>query len=186
MDASPIADFVCMTNKTQLSFNHMRNREDLSDVILRCGRKEFPVHRFLLAACSPYFKSFFEKRSDAKINIVLDNVKRVDLEHALTYMYNGCVVIKNDDIQGFCELLEMFLMPLPEDIDVTENNETENEIVEMESFDETDSEYETDGNIFKKNLPNNLKLNKINDLFIKIQKTNMMILYKVCVSGWNI
>ncbi|XP_031622367.1 uncharacterized protein LOC116340190 [Contarinia nasturtii] len=120
MDSTKRDDFICVTNRTQLNFNHMRNREDLSDINLRCDRREFRVHRFLLAACSPYFKSLFERRANTKLNIVLSNVNGYDMDHVLTYMYAGRVNIKDADIQGFCELLELFLMPLPDGIDVVD------------------------------------------------------------------
>lgn len=115
---------VHIRNEAKLTFKEMWNRDDLSDVQLCCDRKRFHVHRFLLAACSPYFQSLFQKNACENLTIEIDNVKCADLEHVLTYMYEGSVQLKNDDLQGFGELLEMFLMPLPADMTVAGDNAT--------------------------------------------------------------
>lgn len=117
---------VHIRNESMLTFEGMWHRNDLSDVELCCDRQKFHVHRFLLAACSPYFQSLFQQNTCAKLNIVLDNVAAKDLQHVLTYMYKGSVRLKNDDLQGFGELLDMFLMPLPADMIVScENSESD-------------------------------------------------------------
>lgn len=124
-------DYVYIRNESMPTFKEMWNRDDLSDVQLCCDSKKFNVHRFLLAACSPYFQSLFQRNSCENLNVEIDNVKCVDLQHVLTYMYEGSVRVKNDDLQGFGELLEMFLMPLPVDMVVsTENSETDVESIE--------------------------------------------------------
>lgn len=97
----------------------MWKREDLSDVKLCCDQIEYNVHKCLLAACSPYFRSIFKQKTDKKLNIRLENVASDDLRRVLLYMYQGSVHVQNDDVQGFCELLEMFWMPLPSEIDVS-------------------------------------------------------------------
>lgn len=132
--------YINVKNKSNLSFKEMWNRTDLSDLKLCCDTDEFRLHRFLLAACSPYFRHLFEKRPDSNQNIILEHVNGDDLRRVLLYMYHGSVMIKNDDIQGFCELLEMFLMPMPDDVAVSDSeSESENE---MESQSESDSEEE--------------------------------------------
>lgn len=119
MDVS--THYVYIRNESLLSFKDMQNRDDLSDIQLCCSfdKRRFKVHRFLLAACSPYFQSLFQQNSCENLNILLDNVDGADLKHVLTYMYEGSVRLKNDDLQGFGELLEMFLMPLPADMIVS-------------------------------------------------------------------
>lgn len=129
---------VHIRNETKLTFKEMWNRDDLSDVQLRCDRKKFSVHRFLLSACSPYFQTIFQKSACKNLTIEIDNVKCADLEHVLTYMYEGSVLLKNDDLQGFGELLEMFLMPLPADMTVSGDNEEEEEEDDLESNIEID------------------------------------------------
>lgn len=143
MDTVPIADCIHVKNKSNLSFKEMWNRTDLSDIKLSCDQIEFNVHRFLLAACSPYFRRLFEKNPEKNLNIILEKVNGDDLRRVLFYMYHGSVSIKNDDIQGFCELLEWFSMSVPDDVVVSAS---ENES-DSESEYETDSEYESDGKL---------------------------------------
>lgn len=143
MDTVPQVDCIHVKNKSNLSFKEMWNRKDLSDIKLCCNQTEFYVHRFLLAACSPYFKRLFEKNPEKNLNIILKKVKGDDLRRVLLYMYHGSVLIKNDDIQGFCEILELFLMSVPDDVVVSAS---ENEFDSAsESDNESDSEYESDG-----------------------------------------
>lgn len=120
-------DHVHVVSESKLSFEMMWNRFDLSDITLCCDQREFRVHRFLLAACSPYFRSIFQKNPSKKLNIIIENVLSDDLENALLYMYRGSIVIEQEAIQGFCELLEMFQMSLPDEIVVSSDSETEAE-----------------------------------------------------------
>jgi len=46
-------------------FNALRSQNLLCDVTLIAGNSRFPVHRSLLAACSPYFKEMFTKDNQA-------------------------------------------------------------------------------------------------------------------------
>lgn len=121
---------VYIRNEAKLTFKEMWNRDDLSDVRLCCDQKKFHAHRFLLAACSPYFQSLFQKNACENLTIEIDNVKCKDLEHVLAYMYEGSVLLQNDDLQGFGELLEMFLMPLPADMTVSGDNADEEDGLE--------------------------------------------------------
>lgn len=122
---------VQIVSESKLSFGQMWNRHDLSDMTLCCEQREFPVHRFLLSACSPYFRKFNEShQSKKKLNIVIENVSSDDLERVLLYMYHGSLSIKQEDIQGLCEVLEMFEMHLPEEIIASDSdNETDNDSV---------------------------------------------------------
>lgn len=125
---------VHIRNEAIQTFAEMWNRHDLSDVQLRCDQQTFKVHRILLAACSPYFQALFQQNTCETLNIVLDNISCTDLQHVLAYMYNGSVQLSDDDLQGFGELLEMFLMPLPADMIVScENSEDD-----IESNDQSD------------------------------------------------
>lgn len=147
MDSVSTSDNIFVKTKSTLSFKQMFNREDLSDITLQCGRNKFRVHRFLLAACSPYLRSLFQTKKSS--TITLDNVNVDDLRLVLHYMYHGSVKIKNDEIQGFCELLELFLMSIPDDIAVSVSESESQDEVEMKS--EPDTEYKIEGKFWTKN-----------------------------------
>jgi len=48
-------------NQLLEGFNTLRSQTLLCDVTLITGSVRFPVHRALLAACSPYFRDMFTK-----------------------------------------------------------------------------------------------------------------------------
>ena len=48
-------------NQLLEGFNALRSQVLLCDVTLISGSSRFPVHRALLAACSPYFRDMFTK-----------------------------------------------------------------------------------------------------------------------------
>lgn len=120
MDASTEdSNCIYIRNQANLTFKEMWTRNDLSDCILCCDQQVFNVHRFLLAACSPYFRKLFNRKSAQNVKILVKDVRSDDLRRVLQYMYNGSVMIKNEELQAFGELLEMFLMPLPDDMIVS-------------------------------------------------------------------
>lgn len=115
-----------VTNKSNVSFKQMLHRKDLSDITLSCGERKFQVHRMLLAACSPYFRFLLRKRPTKLLNVVIENVSADDLERVLHYMYHGSIMLTDKHIQGFCEVLEMFMMSLPNNI-IVSSSESESE-----------------------------------------------------------
>lgn len=127
-------EYVEVTNRSKVSYKEMCHREDLSDLTIRCDEREFQVHRIILAACSPYFRLLFQKKPTT-MNIVLDNVASTDLERVLHYMYHGSVEVSDQHVQGFGEILEMFMMPLPDNIEISETeSEFENEAESYGNF----------------------------------------------------
>lgn len=109
---------VQIVSKAKHSFGKLWDRDDLSDVKLCCDQHEFQVHRFLLAACSPYFRKLFQTNPTTNLKIVIEDVHKDHLERMLLYMYRGAIEIKDENLEEFCTLLEKFEIPLPEDIDV--------------------------------------------------------------------
>lgn len=138
---SDSAGYIHVRNQSNLNFKGMRNRDDLSDVKLFCERQVFNVHRFLLAACSPYFRSTFKSNRCDKLEIGLPDVSSDDLRHVLQYIYEGSVTVKDEALQGFGELLEMFEMPLPDEMNV-EYDDDDDDYTD-DSYDDS-SDYESE------------------------------------------
>ena len=52
--------------------------------------REFPAHRCVLAACSPWFETRFKVHKALKEVIEVENCKNYEVFHlVLTYMYSG-------------------------------------------------------------------------------------------------
>ncbi|XP_078481184.1 kelch-like protein 13 [Ciona intestinalis] len=95
-------------------FNALRFDNLLCDVTLIAGNTRFPVHRALLAACSPYFKSMFTKDSqNAQIgrnegtkytwfseSIELRGISSDGLKHIVEFMYTGKLPISMKSVQN--------------------------------------------------------------------------------------
>ncbi|XP_076799625.1 kelch-like protein 13 isoform X2 [Clavelina lepadiformis] len=95
-------------------FNALRSQVLLCDVTLISGSSRFPVHRALLAACSPYFKEMFTKdnhteqisrNEGAKYtwfseSIELRGISSEGLKHIVEFMYTGKLPISMQSVQN--------------------------------------------------------------------------------------
>ena len=71
--------------------NELRKQNTLCDVTLVAEGTEFPVHKLVVASCSPYFKAMFngamsESNSD-RVN--LEGVQSDALRQLVEYIYTG-------------------------------------------------------------------------------------------------
>ena len=84
------------------SFELLKNEEYLQDVIL-VGDDDYQIkaHKFVLSACSSYFKRIFTKNIQSNILLCLEGTTQKDLKNILDYMYNGEVQIFQDDLDRF-------------------------------------------------------------------------------------
>lgn len=54
------------------AFESLQSTEDLADVTLTCEGISLKAHKFILSACSPYFRTIFKVRNHAGVyNVVL-------------------------------------------------------------------------------------------------------------------
>ena len=74
----------------------------LCDVIIQATDREYPVHRNVLAACSPYFETALKTESDRKI--IVDTKYPEMLDMVIDYMYTGSVTIQADSISEILRL----------------------------------------------------------------------------------
>lgn len=64
-------------------------QEQYCDATILCEGHFYRVHRFVLATCSSYFEQMFSRLECKHPMIVLADIKAVQLEALLIYMYNG-------------------------------------------------------------------------------------------------
>ena len=81
---------------------HLRQNIDLCDVTLVVGEREFPAHRVVLAASSPYFRAMFtnEHLESKQTRISLQQVDGDTLELLLDFIYSSELKISEDNVQN--------------------------------------------------------------------------------------
>lgn len=90
------------------AFKNLRDEEDFVDVTLCSEGKNLKAHKFVLSACSPYFKDLLKG-----INIwqhpviILKDVLIQDLQNILEFVYVGEVNVSQEDLQSFLKTAEL-------------------------------------------------------------------------------
>ena len=82
--------------------------DDLADVTLTCcGGAPFHAHKMVLAAASTYFRNFF-REVRGKITqhqvIFMKDIRPLELESLLQFIYMGEVEIPSDDVEGVIKI----------------------------------------------------------------------------------
>ena len=64
-----------------------------SDLTIRCGRKEFKVHKAVLASQSPVFRRMLESdMKEQRTNVIeISDIDQAVISDMLAYIYTGCV-----------------------------------------------------------------------------------------------
>lgn len=111
--ASSSGDQVCIQNNAQqfhndsqtkeafLVMNDLRKENILCDVTLNAGSVKIPVHRVVLASCSPYFKAMFAgKLSESSAeHVTLNGVDSNALSSLVDYIYTSMIEVTEDNVQ---------------------------------------------------------------------------------------
>lgn len=95
-------------------FDELRADAHLCDVTLIAGNAKYPVHRSLLAACSPYFRQMFTKDAQSSTicrsegskytwfseSIELRGISSEGLRHIVEFIYTGRIPISMTTVQN--------------------------------------------------------------------------------------
>ncbi|XP_038076365.1 kelch-like protein 10 [Patiria miniata] len=91
-------------------FDELRKNGQLCDVVLRCENQDFPSHRNILAACSPYFRALFtngmHETQERVVNI--PNTKANLLALILDYAYTRQVKITAENVEELLPAADQF------------------------------------------------------------------------------
>ncbi|XP_076147434.1 kelch-like protein 40b [Alosa pseudoharengus] len=83
------------------------------DCVLKIKGKEFPCHRLVLAACSSYFRAFFQSEEDEskKREVVLDEVEPGVMGMILRYLYTSNINVTEQNVQDVFAVANMLQIP---------------------------------------------------------------------------
>jgi len=128
------ANIVCALGNLKLD-------EDFVDVTLSCEGRTIKAHKVILSACSAYFKNVFKENPCQHPVVILKDVRHVDLESLVKYMYAGQVYIKQDQLGRFLKTAEALQVKglaehpnISSKVEKEEDDEEEEEEEEMEGY----------------------------------------------------
>ena len=80
--------------------NVLRNEKKLCDVVLQVEKKEFHVHKIVLAGISPYLRAMFTNgmSESEKKNIDIHGIDQGTMEILLNYCYTGTIEIDTENV----------------------------------------------------------------------------------------
>ncbi|XP_042233532.1 zinc finger and BTB domain-containing protein 46-like isoform X3 [Homarus americanus] len=116
-------------NNHSTTFCHMlsqlRHKERYTDATVACEGKFYPVHKLVLSTCSQYFEDMFEHTLGKHPVVLLQDVRRDELEALLSYMYAGIVSVAQRDLARLikvAELLQIKGLAVPDEIPIDKKN----------------------------------------------------------------
>lgn len=83
------------------AFESLQNTEDLADVTLTCEGINIKAHKFILSACSPYFRTIFKENPCSHPIVILKDVAHSDLMAIINFMYHGEVTVTEEQLASF-------------------------------------------------------------------------------------
>ncbi|XP_014112259.1 PREDICTED: kelch-like protein 40 isoform X2 [Pseudopodoces humilis] len=91
----------------------MLDHNKFLDCVLKVKGKEFPCHRLVLAACSPYFRAMFlsDMEESKKREINLEDVDPDVMGKILHYIYTSELEITEQNVQDIFSVANMFQIP---------------------------------------------------------------------------
>ncbi|ETE61556.1 Kelch repeat and BTB domain-containing protein 5, partial [Ophiophagus hannah] len=91
----------------------MLDHQKFLDCVLKVKGKEFPCHRLVLAACSPYFRAMFlsDREESQKKEVNLEDVDPEVMSKILHYIYTSELEITEQNVQDIFSVANMFQIP---------------------------------------------------------------------------
>ena len=88
------------------AFESLRNDKKFTDVTLACEDGQLEAHKVILAASSPFYRNIFKQNKHAHPLIFMRNVKFVDLEAIIDFLYCGETNVFQENLDSFLALAE--------------------------------------------------------------------------------
>lgn len=81
------------------------------DCVVRVGEREFPCHRLVLAACSPYFRARFLAEPEQAGELRLEEVSPDVVAQVLHYLYTSEIALDEASVQDLFAAAHRFQIP---------------------------------------------------------------------------
>ncbi|XP_039693365.1 kelch-like protein 40 [Pteropus medius] len=81
------------------------------DCVVRVGEREFPCHRLVLAACSPYFRARFLAEPERAGELRLEEVSPEVVAQVLHYLYTSEIALDEASVQDLFAAAHRFQIP---------------------------------------------------------------------------
>ncbi|CAH6777577.1 kelch-like protein 40 [Phodopus roborovskii] len=81
------------------------------DCVVRVGEREFPCHRLVLAACSPYFRARFLAEPEGAGELRLEEVSPDVVSQVLHYLYTSEIALDEASVQDLFAAAHRFQIP---------------------------------------------------------------------------
>ncbi|KAH3809199.1 kelch-like protein 24 [Dreissena polymorpha] len=83
------------------NLNEMRIKRLFTDTVLCLGQEEFPCHKNILSASSPYFQAMFtnDLRENRDMRVHFDDISPWTFKRIIDYVYTGKLEISTDNAQ---------------------------------------------------------------------------------------
>ncbi|EFB20514.1 hypothetical protein PANDA_015177, partial [Ailuropoda melanoleuca] len=81
------------------------------DCVVRVGEREFPCHRLVLAACSPYFRARFLAEPERAGELRLEDVSPDVVAQVLHYLYTSEIALDEASVQDLFAAAHRFQIP---------------------------------------------------------------------------
>lgn len=117
------------------TFKSLRANGEFCDVTLMCENWSIRAHKSILASASPYFHEVLNGVSTASPIIIINDVRYDDLLAIVTYIYEGMVVLPENQCESFKIVAQML------EIDLTENGAEKREASDTISQDIPEMEH---------------------------------------------
>ncbi|XP_026872009.1 kelch-like protein 40b [Electrophorus electricus] len=87
--------------------------DSMVDCVLKIKDKEFPCHRLVLAACSSYFRAFFQSgvEESKQREIVLEDIEPGVMGMVLKYLYTSSISVTEQNVQDIFALANILQIP---------------------------------------------------------------------------
>ena len=120
------------------TFSSLRSSQYFTDVTLVSDDlQQVAAHKLVLTACSGYFGSILKRSTHPHPLLCLEGVSSAQLSHILQYIYNGEIMLNQDEVEQFLTIakrLRLQGLTSNDDQESKPHSETEEMTIRQEEY----------------------------------------------------